>query len=699
MRSGTGVGSEVWSLEAISGDPGACGWSVVLTTLTNDGSVEGSCSFYLVATLSGDARRFGPFVGSYIALPEIDILPPTQVTRLTATSVAGGVNLSCDVPWDAHDGINAAEGLQDIQFLEDGNVIATVAVSPGNSPVQSSGSIGGATGTATRNANDWLVSSAGDNDGAEDAYFYGGGISVTGDFLASVYIESITTGGAPPKPGIIFRSTLDATSAMVHALTQGDGNPYSGARIEYRAGAGLTRTKTGAAVAGFQAPGWLFLSRVGDVWTLYFGNNAESNAPQQVVQTTIALPAAGYLHLPCISTNATQITIQYRNWCVTQLPRASYARTVTGTHSYTARARDRNGNVGTTSPAVTATAQPVAGIAKKWHPGNYMFARPIQSRTATSIDYSLIKNEPNFKGAQILYNWGLLEPTRDNYDFSRIRQHRDQLAAWGKRLWIHFEDNLGNAGSPKLTFDDRVLPKYIDSAEFSGGWTPYDIGLMAKLWVPAVCDRQIALFAALAAEFDNDPWIEGIAVNQETSWAFHTYPAPPDFSLTAVTTQILRLIDTVSQQWKRTCVYASLNWGGTSNLKLEAARCLQRGVGVNGPDFTSLQGKLPGGSTPIPMYAVWDGRDGGVDYRGKIPRSLRYGDAGVMGTGFTCDMAIDLQASTGMGVNYTFWTAKFPGESVNTTEQQWPAIVAAVNARPNNYPAACPSTFTACDIT
>ena len=149
----------------------------------------------------------------------------------------------------------------------------------------------------------------------------------------------------------------------------------------------------------------------------------------------------------------------------------------------------------------------------KWNPGHYMNTGTIErvdpnhSKNVKRSTLLSIADTP-FQGAQVRYGWGVLEPSKNNYDFSRIREHRDILASIGKRLIIQLQDRTFRDDGPP---PDHIMPAYLmEDPIYEGGWARRGEmrGTAPKLWLPTVMDRHIALQAALAAEFDDDPWIE-----------------------------------------------------------------------------------------------------------------------------------------------------------------------------------------------
>lgn len=118
-----------------------------------------------------------------------------------------------------------------------------------------------------------------------------------------------------------------------------------------------------------------------------------------------------------------------------------------------------------------------------------------------------------FKGAQIMYSWNQLEPQKDQYDFSIIKEDIAYLKTYGKRLFIQLQDATFN---PKY----NAVPDYLLTDEYNVGATlQYNDdgvpeGWTAKRWNKKVQERFALLFMALGNEFDKE--IEGINL-QETA--------------------------------------------------------------------------------------------------------------------------------------------------------------------------------------
>ena len=96
-------------------------------------------------------------------------------------------------------------------------------------------------------------------------------------------------------------------------------------------------------------------------------------------------------------------------------------------------------------------------------------AKPVRHYVFFGRDREKIKEAKSFletralEGAQVAYSWRQLEPAKDEYDFSYIREDLAFLASKGKRLFVQLQD---------VTFSEsRVnVPRYLLSeALYNGG--------------------------------------------------------------------------------------------------------------------------------------------------------------------------------------------------------------------------------------
>ena len=212
---------------------------------------------------------------------------------------------------------------------------------------------------------------------------------------------------------------------------------------------------------------------------------------------------------------------------------------------------------------------------------------------------------PGIAGAQLTWTWRQLEPERDAYDFSEIREAVDVLARHGKRLFIQLSD---------VTFTERLpVPDYLvqDSTFHGGAARKYEgaegrfDGWVARRWDPAVRDRFARLLEALAAEFDGV--IEGVNL-AETAIGFEDPRFhPPGFSFDAYAEGVRANVTAARQAFDCSCVIVYANFMPGDRRPREDRGYLRSiyelavriGAGVGGPDLLPFRRGQQANSLPL----------------------------------------------------------------------------------------------------
>jgi hypothetical protein len=156
----------------------------------------------------------------------------------------------------------------------------------------------------------------------------------------------------------------------------------------------------------------------------------------------------------------------------------------------------------------TAVAQQ---LTKKWFPGHYVMIRnytsPINEGTR-----NLVKDNQYIMGYKIHVVWKELEPTKDQYNFTIVRNMIKMAENDGKKLMIHVQDRLfGRNANPNL-------PDYMLTSEYGGGWYYHTDGEASygKIWLASYQTRWNKLLRALGEEFDNNQTVAGIMVSESS---------------------------------------------------------------------------------------------------------------------------------------------------------------------------------------
>ena len=212
-----------------------------------------------------------------------------------------------------------------------------------------------------------------------------------------------------------------------------------------------------------------------------------------------------------------------------------------------------------------------------------------------------------FEGAQITYSWRQLEPQKDNYDFSLIREDLTLLSKHNKKLWIQIQD---------VSFSEKYIhvPRYLlNDPQYHGGIarqyktaTNTGEGWVARRWDPAVQARLHKLFDELGREFDSR--VTGVNLD-ETSLEFGKEDIfkPEGFTFTGYVDAVITNMRALKRAFPKSVVVQYANfmpgeWRPTDNRGyLDSVYIAARrfGVGVGGPDVLPMRPGQLGSSYPL----------------------------------------------------------------------------------------------------
>jgi len=271
------------------------------------------------------------------------------------------------------------------------------------------------------------------------------------------------------------------------------------------------------------------------------------------------------------------------------------------------------------------------------------------------------------EGAQVVYSWRQLEPEKDAYDFSPIREDLAFLASRGKKLFIQLQD---------VTFSEariNVPPYLLRDPIYNGGAArQYEYegddeaharvsGWMARRWDPAVQERFHKLLFALGKEFDGR--IEGInfaesSVGVGTSGRLF----PTGFSFEIYRDAIITNMKVLKRAFPRSVAMQYGNfmpgeWRPTNDkgyLRAVYEAAKKSNVGVGGPDLMPYRPGQLGTSYPLIREAA-----------GIVPTGIAVQDGNLEAvnpkTGKKVDAAeLMMFATEYLKVDYVFWGTEEP---------------------------------------
>jgi hypothetical protein len=235
-----------------------------------------------------------------------------------------------------------------------------------------------------------------------------------------------------------------------------------------------------------------------------------------------------------------------------------------------------NSNCVTTGSSAITNTNAYTGGSIKWNPGHYMASDSILAGSDTLSKFSSemddLNGYDNILGYRLFVTWGALETSKGQYNFSVLDSILNRLQTQynkPKHLVIALMPGAfaGSMGSD----DGSTIPLYIQqdstygaspSTGSYGWWGPSAGSYAAAIWRPAVMDRLIALIQVLGAHYDGQPNFEGLLF-QEDSWivsAAEGSPAAPDYSDSAMVTQLQRLLTAATAAFPHTTVAVENTW-------------------------------------------------------------------------------------------------------------------------------------------
>ncbi len=246
----------------------------------------------------------------------------------------------------------------------------------------------------------------------------------------------------------------------------------------------------------------------------------------------------------------------------------------------------------------------------KFNPGYYYSVG--QTKNSPEAAFSLLASKPEFKGGKRVFSWKDLEPRKGEYDFSRIEQDLAYLQSIDKRLWIQvFYTQFNGKGLPQTPSYMWNDPSYGCGSEYygtykretqAGGW-------IACYWNSNVKERLSALYTALGNRFNEEPFFEGISID-ETAIDTYSARAQPGYDVDAIKETFQEKALAARNSFPDKIVIQQINFA-PYDLKEFASWLANNNIGIGGPDVYLSNAFLLG--TTYPQY---------IKYHNDVPTGI-----------------------------------------------------------------------------
>ncbi len=331
---------------------------------------------------------------------------------------------------------------------------------------------------------------------------------------------------------------------------------------------------------------------------------------------------------------------------------------------------------------------------KRWNPGHYMQFQVWDSSTDEKKQkkrfraYDSISNNTQIKGVALRIRWGQLESSKGVYTFDFLNEEIEKLQSLAvpKQLFIRLIDRAFSKKSGPNCINDGYFPAYIIDI----ACTETSKGNTARIWDPAVVDRMIALYQAIAAEWDDNPAFEGIYLIRETA-KNGAILDDPTFSYQAYKQGLKNLVDAADTAFVKSNAVLSMNFSRQQDAEDMFSHLITTKVGYGGPDT------MPDDTCAhwqIRSDKVYNGTLGDKDHRGAIP-SIRSNEGSQMGggTGNCVPDEIRDWANDQLHASHLMWTRQ---NYRGTPEQQWnTGVLPYINNPANDLThTSCPTNYT-----
>ena len=211
----------------------------------------------------------------------------------------------------------------------------------------------------------------------------------------------------------------------------------------------------------------------------------------------------------------------------------------------------------------------------------------------------------SFQGIEISTVWRMLEPSKDNYDFSFIDEALDVVNQNDKHLILLLAVRL---------FSDAFLPvpDYLaEDPQYGGGYAPFgNGGLTTAFWNENVLERFCKLIRELGRRYNGSDSFEAIAFS-ESAFGFGSDPVPAGYMSEKYVAYLQERVEVAREAFPNTLVKQGFNWGHTGIIPEHSYNHF---TGFHGPDVVPDDERYPT-KNRIAAYEYYE------QYAGILPMS------------------------------------------------------------------------------
>lgn len=693
------------SLVVISGTLSGSGWSFIApSTLRYTPPGTGLLTVRMVAAYGSQVVNSNVFTIESVTAQTADVSAPLIPTGFSDT--LNGTNqpvLTWKASSDPAPVGQTWSGLKDYGIYRDGALLTRVNAPDAGLKLAATSNLVGTpaiTGAAAQAGSTVTMTGGGIDysNTADQGQYYAG--QVTGDFFASGIVTSLVSAYQFSALILDVRASLDTASPhvglVVFPFIQGKGY-----QLNVRSVQGGTTTQNNNNALDGATSLRIALKRTGNVFTAYTSQDGLDWI--QFSTFTLALPANVYVGLACAALQAgVTASAVVSQFGVTQHADVTYIDNtpgLSGPHSYEITARDLALLESAHSVANTVnvvTSQPTGSL--KINYGSYMsMYGNSDGNRQIAIEGPFIDSiqvETSVRGITVGWHWRSIETAQGVYAIgptSEFGKYFLRAKAAGKYFRAQLFPQVFNT---TIATGGKAVPDYmINGSYVGGGQCDQADSVSARWWDANVMTRYIAMWQAIYAMYDSDPFFEGLVCG-ETAAGFNTThtAGAAGYSHAALLTQMIRLIVAANAMRTTSNFYISANYLGSDAQTEQLIQAIVANKGYGGGPDTWNRTYVQAGTRALQYDEIMKGnpsRTTSGGYMGKVGQRNEVQSTEIGGyiATFTPAELYDVAYNINHAHYIDWYRQTGTGDGAGTPAQAWSTgVLPFLRNNPNTWP-------------